>query len=135
MACQIFHKSAGDGTYWLKPESRQSSSVLILGDEKIEQENHPNQRQLTAVLTGCRCVVSEMIKAVRSPCDCKTDHALGFIAELSPKGVIYVSTMVRQQLPGTGRVWRNPFCKARFTNIVLPRYNIKCGGEKISLMD
>lgn len=125
----------GDGTHWLKPESRPSSAVLILCNEKVEQGREPHQRQLTATLTGYRFVVSEMVETVRSPCHCKTYHALGFIAELSPKGVIYVSTIVRQQLPGSGRSWKKPFAKARFTNIHLPRYNIKSDGESISLMD
>jgi len=125
----------GDGTYWLKPESRPSSSVLILCNEKIVQGNHPHQRQLTAALTGYRFVVSEMVETVRTPCDCKSYHALGFIAELSPQGVIYVSTIVRQQIPGSGRSWKKPFGKAQFTSIILPRYNIKRDGENIRLMD
>ena len=119
----------------LKPESRQSSSVLILCNEKIEQGSDPHQRQLMAALTGYRFVVSEVVEVVRSPYDCKTFHALGFIAELSPKDVIYVSTIVRQQIPGSGRSWRKPFGKALFTNIQLPRYNIKSDGVNISLMD
>lgn len=125
----------GDGSYWLKPESRPSSAVLILCNEKVEQGSYPHQRRLTAMLTGYRFVVSEMVEAVRSPYDCKTYHALGFIAELSAKGVIYVSTIVRQQLPGSGRSWRKPFSRARFTSIYLPRYNIKRDGVNISLMD
>lgn len=125
----------GDGTCWLKPESRPSSAVLILCNEKVEQGREPHQRQLTAVLTGYRFVVSEQVEAVRSRYDCKTYHAIGFIAELLPKDVIYVSTIVRQQLPGSGRSWRKPFGKARFTDIHLARYNIKSDGEKITLLD
>lgn len=125
----------GDGTCWLKPESRPSSAVLILCNEKVDQGREPHQRQLAAVLTGYRFVVSEMVKAVRSPYDCKTYHALGFIAELLPRGVVCVSTIVRQQIPGSGRSWKKPFGKARFISIYLPRYNIKSDGESISLMD
>lgn len=124
----------GDGTYWLKPESRPSSAVLVLCNEKVEQGSKPHQSHLTATLTGYRFVVSDVAGAVCSPHGCKNYHALGFIAELPPKGVIYVSKVVRQEIPGTGRSWRRPFGKARFTNIIVPRHNIKSGGENITLL-
>lgn len=125
----------GDGTYWLKPETRQSSSVLILCNEKIKYGKHPNQRQLTAALTGYHFVVSETVGEVTSANDGETYHALGFIAELSLKGVIYVSTIEQKQIPGSGRSWRRPFNRARFGSYYLDRYNIKSDGEKISLMN
>ncbi len=120
----------GDGTYWLKPSARKSSSALIMFNESMRKMRWSSNSLIAGLFHHCDAAVEETVCSSVNTEDC---HYLGFITVLKAEGEIEVGVEEQRSVPGTGRTILRPFRRLRRERHDSLVYTIKNDGAKVSL--
>lgn len=122
----------GDGSYWLKPAARKTSSALVMFNEGMDRRPCANNSLIAGLFHHCDATVEE---TVCSSSISENRHYLGFIAVLKAEGEIKVGVEEQRPVPGTGRTILRPFRRlhrVRYDNLV---YAIQNDGANVSLRE